>query len=514
MQMNPDARIKALAGGVLLGMSFPPFPFPVLAPLGFAFIWLADASLRNQKNGWLWPYAGLLVWNLIATYWLTMATIGGGLASIFANAGVMFLALRLSGWFLRQRLPVMLRAAGAAGCWLLFETFHHWWDLAWPWLSLGNAWSSWPAAIQFYSILGATGGSFLTALLAAVIAIDLQDKASLRWKPIVLVMLPFIVSIPWYVFQQEYDSNRTVRVAVLQPNHDSYLPNSGYTSQTGPTEALAAQTQQLLDSTAADIVLWPENGVDGLIYLDYPSNILGVIQQLSRETGKTVITGSSLYSTYKEMPSFLTRISPSGVAYDIFNSAIAVDSAGIKQIYRKKHLVPIVERFPFADYLLEPLSSIFDVRSMIGYGKGREITLFEADSALFPAFVCYDSVFPFTVNEAVAFGAGFIGIITNDGWWGNSSGHIQHFEYARLRAIEQRRFVIRGANNGISGLVHPSGRVLKSTEYWTKDAFVSEVPVLSGRTFFSRFPYLMIWASVGFVLINLIFSKRVVSSRE
>src|SRR5699024_3395289 len=102
------------------------------------------------------------------------------------------------------------------------------------------------------------------------------------------------------------------------------------------------------------------------------------------------------------------------------------------------------------------------------------------------ALICYDSVYPGWVRQFVQKGAGFVSIITNDGWWGHSSGHLQHFAYARLRAIALQRWVVRSANNGISGIIAPDGSVKVQTDYWTRTAFRHEVRILHELTFYAR----------------------------
>jgi apolipoprotein N-acyltransferase len=121
-------------------------------------------------------------------------------------------------------------------------------------------------------------------------------------------------------------------------------------------------------------------------------------------------------------------------------------------------------------------------------------------------------VYPGWIRKFVQNGAGFITVITNDGWWGNTSGHEQHFSYARLRSIEFRRWVVRSANNGISGVIAPDGSVKKRTEYWASTAFRYQVPVLTNQTIYARFGD---WLPIGLLIISLgaigyllIFGKR------
>ncbi|MDZ7715562.1 MAG: apolipoprotein N-acyltransferase [Balneolaceae bacterium] len=190
-----------------------------------------------------------------------------------------------------------------------------------------------------------------------------------------------------------------------------------------------------------------------------------------------------------------------------YNSAIGFYPDSTMQIYRKYNLVPIVERVPFVHALkaLDVLDLV-DWQSAQGYGKGYEADQFKTNGTKTPGLVCYDSVFPSWVRAFVNNGAGFITVITNDGWWGDTSGHTQHFAYARLRALEFRRWVVRSANNGISGVIAPDGSVKVKTNYWERTGFRYEVPILTQQTFYAQYgdwlPYFLLvisFTSIGFI---------------
>src|SRR5690606_20945024 len=136
----------------------------------------------------------------------------------------------------------------------------------------------------------------------------------------------------------------------------------------------------------------------------------------------------------------------------------------------------------------------------MGFGVGTEAVQFETAGTRFPALICYDSVFPDWVRRQTADGAGFLSVITNDGWWGDTPGHEQHFAYARLRAIENRRAVVRSANNGISGLLLPSGEVVWRSRYWTRDVRVTDIPLHGGAPLYVRFGDWIVWVVVGLAL--------------
>jgi apolipoprotein N-acyltransferase len=153
-----------------------------------------------------------------------------------------------------------------------------------------------------------------------------------------------------------------------------------------------------------------------------------------------------------------------------------------------------------------------DWGSLNSYGLGREATVFEIDDSKTPALICYDSVFPGWVQQFTENGSDFLTIITNDGWWGDSNGHVQHFAYARLRAIEQRRWIARSANNGISGIISPDGKIQLKTDYWTEEAFSFKIFTSDRLTFYGRYgdwlPILCLIFSVGGIGFTFIRGKK------
>src|SRR5699024_2437305 len=201
------------------------------------------------------------------------------------------------------------------------------------------------------------------------------------------------------------------------------------------------------------------------------------------EEWNTVIQGGVRYfDFFYDNPPPLAE-SSGYLPYLSYNAAIAFFPNGTTEVYRKHNLVPVVERLPFVKFFER-----IDVFGWInwpkyqGFGQGEETNLFKTDSTQVPALICYDSVYPGWIRHFTQKGAGFLTIITNDGWWGNSSGHIQHFAFARLAAIEFHRWIIRSANNGISGVIAPDGTVKVKTNYWKRTSFNYKVPVLEETT--------------------------------
>jgi apolipoprotein N-acyltransferase len=98
--------------------------------------------------------------------------------------------------------------------------------------------------------------------------------------------------------------------------------------------------------------------------------------------------------------------------------------------------------------------------------------------------ICYESLWGDWIGKSVKEGAQFIAIITNDGWWGNTSGKDQHLLYAKLRAIETRRWVVRSANTGISGFIDQKGDLIKQSKWWVPTALKADINLNSDLTFY------------------------------
>ena len=122
--------------------------------------------------------------------------------------------------------------------------------------------------------------------------------------------------------------------------------------------------------------------------------------------------------------------------------------------------------------------------------------------------ICYESAFGGYVSEFVRKGADLLFVSTNDGWWGDTPGYKQHFEFSKLRAIENRRCIARSANTGKSGFFNQKGDVLQATEYWKEDVIKATLKANTEKTFYSKHgDYLYriaMWMTFGLLLVTFI----------
>ena len=501
--------LQSVMAAILLWLSFPPYNLGLLQIPAFILLLRLSVTSVSVRQMIYYAYPSFVLWNLFTTYWLMMASVSAGVAAILANAALMLIPLGLIRRFTLSDMNPVGSSFLSATVWVSYEFLHHQWDLAWPWLTLGNAWSNLTGAIQYISVTGIWGVSFWVVFTAALSYHAIKTASGPIIKSTALVFFAFPIFSVLAMINIHQPSDEPFHVTVVQPNSNSYERYGGYPS----LDDLVTHLLELSDSARTDstqLIAWPENALDDAVTLSNPQ-IMRIRDSL-RVWDTELITGSGYLKYYRDedAPDIIRGIN-SGYAYNFFNAAFHIQPERPTEVYEKGRLVPVVERFPFVE-LFNRIDRFGWVNwgALNSYGLGKEATVFQVGEGHTPALICYDSVFPGWVNDFVNNDADFLTIITNDGWWGDSNGHIQHFAYARLRAIEQRRWIARAANNGISGIISPDGKVQLETEYWTEDAFSYKIYQSDKMTFYGRFgdwlPWLSLLSSV--VGIGLSFAGR------
>ncbi len=475
----------SITAGILLGLSWPPVDLPILQFVAFIFLF----RLAELSDGWrdlfIKSYVSFVIWNIITTYWLMMATISGGVAAILANSFLMVLPLLAIRKLMQLRLHLLWTALLAGSVWVSYEFLHHQWDLAWPWLSLGNGWSNATMIIQYISYTGFLGISFwvIAVSTAAWKMISIPNRNHFVWTTTLFLLFPLLSLISWATWQEEPSGE--LNVAIVQPNLDSYLDYGGLES-TDKVIQLLMEVSDSIRTDDTDLIIWPENAIETAIPVQNRFN--EQIRDSLVRWNTQLITGAGFIDNYENVPPPpVVRGRFGNRSFNVYNAAFHYDRPGLMNIYKKNKLVPVVERFPFVETFnrLDRLDWI-SWGEVAGYGIGLDANNFQIGDYKTPALICYDSVFPQWAGEFVRNGAGFLTIITNDGWWGKTSGHVQHFAYARLRAIEFRQWVARSANNGISGIIAPDGSVKVETDYWVRTGFTHTIYPTEKLTFFAR----------------------------
>jgi apolipoprotein N-acyltransferase len=479
-------------------------PISVVPALFFAFIPLlyVERTLRETGAGvgavLAYAFLTFFVWNLGNTYWLLNATLEGALAAFVINTLMMCLPVLV--YHITAKKTVASHAEWILiTAWLTFEYLHHTWEFSWPWLSLGNAFAAYPMAVQWYEFSGVVGGSFwvLYANIKFYRLLVYWKENSQRINISRSLNLVFFIGfaplfLSWYVLSNYKPNGIPITVAVVQPNIDPYTDKfEGMTAQ--------QQTQRMLElaATVTDsntrLVCFPETALQGGLdegHLKFEPNVTAVQQFLQYHPHCVVLSGADSYRFYPTAQKTITaRKYNEAYYYDAFNTALLIDKTDSVQVYHKAKLVPGVESMPYQQvfsFLGEAAINLGGTAGSLGRNDEAENFGIGQSQWIAPV-ICYESVFGEYVTEYVRKGAGLLCIVTNDGWWGNTAGYKQHFDYARLRAIETRRYIARSANTGISGFIDDKGNVISKTEWWTPTAQQTTLQYQRGETFYVKY---------------------------
>jgi len=198
-----------------------------------------------------------------------------------------------------------------------------------------------------------------------------------------------------------------------------------------------------------------------------------------------VLVGSSTYRMFEhgeQKTATARQIRHEDIFYDAYNSAIFIPASGAVEVYHKTKLVPGAEKTPYPSVLDKIADLMLDFGGISGsLGSENKAYQFAVDSKIITPLICYESIY----GDLQKGNTNMIAIITNDGWWRNTAGYKQHFAYARLRAIEQRKSIIRSANTGISGVINVHGEVLKRTNWDEETCIPVTVSLNNEKTFYA-----------------------------
>lgn len=463
-------HLTALGAGLLVTLSLAPFNY---WPLGIVSCALLAWTLRDLTpaqsawRGWFyglglfgagasWVYVSIHVYGNasvpLALSLMTLFTMG--LAALFT-----VIPFYLYGRFLRN-LPLG-STLGFAALLVLAEWLRSWLLTGFPWLYLGyghldTMLSGWAPVASVMSI------SFIIALTGATITQSLCDKR-LSQPMAVCCALLWLAGSGLKTIQWTQPSHQPpIKVALIQANIDQAIKWNR--DQYQPTLQLY-ETLSQPHWPETDIIIWPEAAIPG--YYRQAKGFLSYMEDIATEHNTTLITG---------IPTQQNTNSDEKPAY--YNSVMAFGSGS--GIYHKQRLVPFGEYVPLEN-LLRGLIDFFDLpMSAFSAGTAKQPLLRAANVTLSPS-ICYEVVYGDLVSSTTP-EADLLLTISNDAWFGDSIGPIQHMEMAQMRALETGRYMIRATSNGISAFVNDKGHIVKRSQQFTREVLVGEVKVMQGAT--------------------------------
>jgi apolipoprotein N-acyltransferase len=473
----------ALLSAVLLILAFPHFNLVWLAPVALAPLLIAVAREPRAAYRFLLGYITGVVYWFGVCYWIeaVLAKYGGLNEPLAWLAFLLFCLIKalhmgVFGWLAGILMRRWWAAPAVAALWVGIEATH---GLAgFAWLALGNAGINMGIPMRLAPYTSVYGLSFVFMLMAAAMALAIlrRPRLHLAW---LLALLLLILLPPLPAARRGRDTAVLVQPDISED--EQWTAESVDDMQRGlvmlSMRAFATGGRQ-----PPSLIVWPE--VPAPLYYDADAQLRAYIEQLARVTGAHLLLGVVAH-TAQGAP---------------LNSAILVAPDGrLVSRYDKVNLVP------FGEYIPWPFDFVKRITTEAGdFVPGTRVVVSPVDGHKIGAFICYESVFPNFVRRFVADGAEVLFNLSNDGYFGKSAARQQHLEIVRMRAAENRRWILRATNDGITATIDPAGRLRGTLPLYVQAASRSGFTYIESRTFYTRhgdwFPILCGLAALGLLL--------------
>jgi apolipoprotein N-acyltransferase len=479
----------ALLSALLLILVFPNFIFPEsgftwLAPLALTPLLIALA--REHRPIWrflLGEFVGIVYWFGVCSWIQFVLEYHGGMGRwggwavflLFSVAKALHLAIfsLLAGVVVNTPYAVPAIAA----LWTGIERTHG--NFGFAWLALGNAGIDMPVPARLAPFVGVYGISFIFAVTAAVVAMIIlrRGRGHMLW----LGVIPALLALP----DLPAPHRPSERAVVLQPNMSEDAQWT-LTSAGQARDHLIDLSLEAALHTKPQLIIWPE--VPGPLYYYRDRRFHEEVTGLARVTQAYFLFGT-VADTKEGAP---------------LNSAVLLGPDGtFIDRYDKINLVP------FGEYVPKFFGFVNRITQEAGdFAPGERMVVFPMGDHKLGTFICYESVFPSQVREFVKNGANLLVNLSNDGYFGHSAAREQHLEIARMRAVENRRWLLRSTNDGITAAIDPAGRVIQRLPMYRETIADLRFDYLEGTTFYTEHGDWFAWGCLLASCVALFWSQR------
>jgi len=445
---------------------------------------------------------GLLYWTALVVVQYGGLPLPAGVLVMTALCLAFSLFHALFGWGM-GRLVSAFGPAGLLGApflWVGLEYARAHTFFSFPWTLLGYSQHGLLPFVQVAAFTAVYGVSFLVCAASALLAfLALEPRAARRRAAIAGLGLLVGGSGAWGLWQMGRPVAETgrLRVGLVQGGvrqEDKWLPENAW-SNVGRHLALTEKAA----GSGARLVVWPESAVPFLF--DEDEALATLLRETVRRRGIYLYFGNDDRERRADGPS------------RIYVGTKLLDPAG--EVVARYHKIRLV---PFGEYVpLQPLFTLGGrfaaklVQEVSDFTPGEEATTGVVDGHRVGGFICYEAIFPSLVRRFAAGGAELLVNVTNDAWYGTTSAPHQHLAMAAFRAVENRRYLVRAANTGITVVVDPRGRVLERTRLFDTTVLVREVPLVAETTFYARHGdvFARTCAALALALVAATYRRRV-----
>ncbi len=511
-KLSHSRYVPSLLSGALLGLSFPSYPFIRLEIIAWVALVPLLISLQNvEKPGELFRrvYLAMLLFCLISLWWVSLATLPGGVLTIIAQA--FFLTVPIFAFFVLKKLAGYRFALFSLPfLWVAWEWSYMQQDMSLGWLTLGNSQANLNLMIQYADLVGVWGISFWLVWFNVLVVLSLTGSKKEVIGSVAIMALMVLAPLLYasVLFYREgivSEKELYLRVTLVQPDINPHDKWAEYNS-TEIMERYYRMTGKAVRENRPELVIWPETAIPFSILEGAYAADLQSLHVALRGWNTALLSGFIDIAGERNQPN------------ESYNASMLLEPGrAVPQIYHKMRLVPFAERVPYIDYFPWLGNLTFSLSGIRGWGKGRDASVMELTSprhgdVVIANIICYESIFPTLVSEFVRKGARLLTLVTNDGWYGTSYGPYQHLAIGRMRCIENRRAMARCANTGLTVVIDKFGRTIAEVPWWQEESLTAEVPLESRMTFYTTHPDLL--PKTALALSALLFVAAGIKSRR
>jgi apolipoprotein N-acyltransferase len=489
--------------GLLIFLSFPKYGSGILAWVALIPLLLALKDARPCEGFKIGFLAGFVA-HVGILYWIASVVVQYGYLPIYAGISAMLLlsaylslytAFFATGiiFLQRKRIPLVL---SAPLLWTVLEYVRSHLFTGFPWENLAHSQYLYSSVIQISDITGIYGITFTIVLINAVLfdLLTLKDhRRYLITESVTACFVLALILVYGHVRAEEIGEllkkARSLEVTLVQGNIDqNFKWNSHYQRQTIDIyRALSLHS----DSSKGGLIVWPETAAP--FYFQQRNALQAAVVDVATTSRSTLLFGSPSYDE-------------EGGHISYMNTAFLLRPDGtLSGRYDKVHLVPYGEYVPlrhFFPFIGKLVAGVGDFKPGKGY---YPLTI---DGRLLGVLICYEGILPEAARDYKRRRVELLVNITNDAWFGRTSAPYQHLSMTVFRAIENRLYLVRAANTGISAIISPTGMILSRTEIFERTILKGNVKMIDEKTFYAAYGDLFVYLCTIALLVIFIVSMQ------
>ncbi len=493
--------------GITLTISWPPYDLNFLVFLSFVPIVYLVNKTKSFSLIFLVSYLAFLIWHIFTLYWLFNVSYQAAFSIILINPLIISLTLLVYKLILNSKTPFAVYSI--VPVFILLEYFQNNEVIGFPFLNLGNVLGNYSEYIHWYEYTGAIGGSALILYVNIIIyrvIFQPMNKSSIIFNTLIISSVTIFSYFP-----VKKTITTPFLVNILHSNMDSRTEKKTLTNLQIIDKFLAVINSNL--EKKANLIIWPETAIPTEDWFEdlQINDGINKIKNFASDNSVNIITGIVLnllvQDNEKKLKINTSKFTiDSNLEYVTFNGSLLIPHDNTNYQFRNKNiLVPIEENNDFGI-----ISRIIPSMGQYGFSRLKNNRKsFLADGIKFGYLICYESIFFSEASKMTQGDSQFLVVGLNESWYNSIAASKQFENISRIRALEQRKYIVRSSNGGTSSVIDDRGNLIYTTSEKGNKSINYEIHPNNIKTFFSMNTYLLLKCAIlYFAIIILLILKN------